>query len=97
MNSPNTSMRRTAAASLIGTAIEWYDFSIYGLATVLVFGPQFFPNGSALAGTLAALATFAVGFIARPIGGILAGHLGDRIGRKQILVTTLVAMAWPPR
>ncbi|WP_308817212.1 MFS transporter [Pseudonocardia alni] len=84
--------RRAAYASLVGTTIEWYDFFIYGLAAVLIFGPQFFPSSSDLAGTLAAFATFAVGFAARPIGGIIMGHLGDRVGRKKMLVFTLLAM-----
>lgn len=84
--------RRVAYASLIGTTIEWYDFFIYGLAAVLIFGPQFFPSSSDLAGTLAAFATFAVGFAARPVGGIIMGHLGDRIGRKKMLVFTLLTM-----
>lgn len=86
------SPRRVAAAGLVGTAIEWYDFLIYGTAAALVFGPQFFPNISPLAGTLAALSTFAVGFLARPLGGALMGHLGDRIGRKRMLVASLVMM-----
>ena len=85
-------VRKVALASLVGTSIEWYDFYIYGLAAVTVFAPQFFPNVSSLTGTLAAFATFAVGFIARPIGGVVFGHLGDRIGRKNTLVTTLVMM-----
>jgi MFS family permease len=85
-------VRKVALASLVGTSIEWYDFYIYGLAAVTVFAPQFFPNVSSLTGTLAAFATFAVGFIARPIGGVVFGHLGDRIGRKNTLVTTLVTM-----
>ncbi|GLZ45426.1 MFS transporter [Actinomycetospora sp. NBRC 106375] len=85
-------VRKVALASLVGTSIEWYDFYIYGLAAVTVFAPQFFPQVSSLTGTLAAFATFAVGFVARPIGGVVFGHLGDRIGRKATLVTTLVTM-----
>jgi metabolite-proton symporter len=85
-------VRKVAAASLIGTTIEWYDFYIYGIAAALVLGPQFFPSFSALGGTLAAFATFAVGFVARPLGGIVAGHLGDRVGRKSMLVATLLVM-----
>ena len=85
-------VRKVAFASLVGTSIEWYDFYIYGLAAVTVFAPQFFPKTSTFTGTLAAFATFAVGFIARPIGGVVFGHLGDRIGRKATLVTTLVTM-----
>jgi metabolite-proton symporter len=83
---------RVARASFIGTTIEWYDFFIYATAAALVFGPQFFPTGSTLASTLAAYSTFAVGFIARPIGGIIMGHFGDRVGRKQLLVFSLVLM-----
>jgi MFS family permease len=84
--------RRVAVASAIGTTIEWYDFFIYGTAAAVVFAPQFFPQVSPLAGTLASFATFAVGFIARPLGGILMGHFGDRVGRKSTLVWCLVLM-----
>jgi metabolite-proton symporter len=83
---------RAVASSFVGTAIEWYDFFIYGTAAALVLGPQFFPGGSDLAGTLAAFATLAVGFIARPIGGVVMGHFGDRTGRKSMLVTSLLTM-----
>ena len=84
--------RRVAIASGVGTTIEWYDFFIYGTAAAVVFGPQFFPRVSALAGTLAAFATFAIGFVARPLGGIVMGHFGDRVGRKAALVWCLVLM-----
>lgn len=84
--------RRVALASAVGTTIEWYDFFIYGTAAALVFGPQFFSSASPLAGTLAAFATFAVGFVARPLGGIVMGHFGDRIGRKSMLVWSLMLM-----
>jgi metabolite-proton symporter len=84
--------RRVAVASAIGTTIEWYDFFIYGTAAAVVFAPQFFPQVSPLAGTLASFATFAVGFIARPLGGVVMGHFGDRIGRKSTLVWCLVLM-----
>src|SRR5438094_1297751 len=84
--------RRVAVASAIGTTIEWYDFFIYGTAAAVVFGAQFFPQVSPLAGTLASFATFAVGFIARPLGGIVMGHFGDRIGRKSALVWCLLLM-----
>ncbi|GAA1236048.1 MFS transporter [Prauserella halophila] len=84
--------RRVLAASFLGTTIEWYDFFIYGSAAALVFGPQFFPALSSTASTLAAFSTFAVGFIARPLGGVIAGHLGDRRGRKSVLVASLMAM-----
>jgi MFS family permease len=78
------------AASFIGTAIEWYDYYIFGTAAALVFGSLFYPEFSTTAGTLAAFATFAVGFIARPLGAAVIGHFGDRIGRKSMLVLTLV-------
>ena len=84
--------RRVALASAVGTTIEWYDFFIYGTAAALVFGPQFFSRASTLGGTLAAFATFAVGFVARPLGGIVMGHFGDRIGRKSMLVSSLMLM-----
>jgi metabolite-proton symporter len=84
--------RRVAVAGAIGTTIEWYDFFIYGTAAAVVFGPQFFPQVSELAGRLAALATFAVGFIARPLGGVAMGHFGDRLGRKSMLVWSLMLM-----
>ena len=84
--------RRVAIASAIGTTIEWYDFFIYGTAAAVVFGPQFFPRVSELAGTMAAFATVAVGFIARPLGGIVMGHFGDRLGRKSMLVWSLMLM-----
>ncbi|GAA0912264.1 MFS transporter [Streptomyces thermoalcalitolerans] len=84
--------RRTALAGMIGTTIEWYDFYIYGLAAALVFGTQFFPEFSPAAGALAAFATFAVGFVARPLGGVVFGHFGDRVGRKNALMVTLFLM-----
>ncbi|MGW0808107.1 MFS transporter [Nonomuraea sp. NPDC002799] len=84
--------QRVAIASLIGTTLEWYDFYLYGTAAALVFNKQFFTLLSPAAGTLAAFATFAVGFLARPIGGIVFGHFGDRIGRKTILVVSLMVM-----
>src|SRR6188768_3069038 len=84
--------RRVALAGAIGTTIEWYDFFIYGTAAAVVFAPQFFPQVSELAGTLAAFATFAIGFIARPLGGVAMGHFGDRLGRKSMLVWSLMLM-----
>ncbi|GII97449.1 MFS transporter [Sinosporangium siamense] len=81
-----------AAASFIGTTLEWYDFYLYGTAAALVFNKQFFTSLSPVAGTLAAFATFAVGFLARPLGGILFGHFGDRVGRKNTLVISLLTM-----
>ena len=68
------------AASFVGTAIEWYDFFLYGTAAALVFSRLFFPNVDPLVGTLSSFATFAVGFGARPLGGIVFGHFGDRLG-----------------
>jgi metabolite-proton symporter len=85
-------VRRAVAGSFVGTAIEWYDFFIYGTAAALVLGPQFFPGGSDLAGTLAAFGTLAVGFVARPFGGIVMGHFGDRTGRKSMLVVSMLLM-----
>jgi metabolite-proton symporter len=84
------STTRVVAASFVGTAIEWYDFFLYGTAAALVFNKLFFPTFDPLVGTMAAFATYAVGFISRPLGGVLFGHFGDRVGRKSALVTTLV-------
>ena len=90
---PNGSSIRSAAfASLIGTTIEWYDFYLYGTAAALVFNRLYFPTIDPRLGTLAAFATYSVGFIARPIGGIVIGHFGDRVGRKSMLVLTLMVM-----
>src|ERR1700719_166809 len=86
-------MAKVVFAGSVGTIIEWYDFLIYGTAAALVFNTQFFPNIDPLAGTLASLAAFSVGFVARPIGGAIFGHFGDRIGRKIMLMITLVIMA----
>ena len=83
---------RVAIASAIGTTIEWYDFFIYGTAAATVFAPRFFPQVSPVAGTLAAFATFGAGFVARPVGGIVMGHFGDRVGRKSMLVWSLILM-----
>jgi MFS family permease len=83
-------MPRIAAASLAGTAIEFYDFFVYGTAAALVLGPLFFPTFSPLAGTLAAFGTFGVGFVARPLGSVLFGHIGDRHGRRPVLVVSLL-------
>src|SRR5947209_12297612 len=80
-------VRQVLGASFIGTTIEWYDFFIYGTAATLVFGQLFFsPSFSPLAATLSSVATFAVGFVARPLGGIIFGHFGDKLGRKAMLV-----------
>ncbi|MFD9317599.1 MFS transporter [Streptomyces sp. NPDC060053] len=84
--------RRVVVASTLGTAIEWYDFYLYSTASALVLGPLFFPGRSDTATMLAAFATYAAGFVARPLGGILFGHFGDRYGRKSMLVITLLVM-----
>jgi metabolite-proton symporter len=89
-----TRARKVAVASAIGTTVEWYDFFIYGTAAATVFGPRFFPQISPVAATLASFATFGVGFVARPIGGIVMGHLGDRVGRKSMLVWSLMLMGF---
>jgi metabolite-proton symporter len=89
---PTNSVRLVAVASFIGTTIEWYDFFLYGTAAALVFNRLFFPTFDPLMGTLAAFGTYAVGFFARPVGGIVIGHYGDKIGRKSMLVLTLVVM-----
>ncbi|WP_239954819.1 MFS transporter [Pantoea sp. Z09] len=83
-------IRRVASASAIGTAAEYYDFFAYGTAAVLFFGHLFFPSDNPLVSTLAAFATYAVGFLARPIGGIIFGHIGDKVGRKKALVATIL-------
>ncbi|MFC4001225.1 MFS transporter [Prauserella oleivorans] len=85
-------MGRLASAAVLATALEWFDFMIYSTAAALVFGELFFPSFSGVAGTLASFATFAVGFLARPLGGVVAGHLGDRFGRKPPLVGAMVVM-----
>src|SRR5918999_3959231 len=89
---PTTPLRRVVAASMIGTTIEWYDFFLYGSAAALVFNRLFFPEYDPLTGTLLAFATYALGFVARPVGGIVFGHFGDRIGRKRLLMLSLILM-----
>jgi MHS family shikimate/dehydroshikimate transporter-like MFS transporter len=88
----NASISRIIATALIGSALEWYDFSLYGVTAALVFAPLFFPTVSPDAGLLAAFATYAVGFLSRPVGGIIFSHYGDRIGRKPVLAATLIVM-----
>jgi metabolite-proton symporter len=83
---------RVVLASLVGATIEWYDFFLYGAAAALVFNTLFFPDADPLVGTLLAFGTYALGFLARPIGGIVFGHFGDRIGRKKLLMVSLVLM-----
>lgn len=87
-----TNLRRIVAASLIGTTIEWYDFFLYGSAAALVFNKLFFPDSDPLVGTLLSFLTYAVGFAARPLGALVFGHYGDRLGRKKLLVLSLLLM-----
>src|ERR1700680_1925329 len=89
---PPTAIIKVTFASFIGTTIEWYDFFLYGTAAALVFNRLFFPNFDPLVGTLAAFATYAVGFVARPVGGVVFGHYGDKIGRRTMLFLTLTIM-----
>ena len=83
-------LRKAVVASTIGTAIEWYDFFLYGTAAGLIFGKLYFPNEDALTATLAAFGTYFIGFVGRPIGAAIFGHYGDRIGRKATLIVTLL-------
>lgn len=87
--------RLAGISSMVGTTIEWYDFFIYGAAAALIFNKLFFPNLDPLMGVMAAFATYAVGFIGRPLGGIVFGHFGDKVGRKSMLLLTLVLMGIP--
>src|SRR6478609_11964990 len=85
-------IRRVAGASLLGSVVEWYDFFLYGTMAALVFNSQFFPTFDPLVGTMIAFATFAAGFVTRPLGGFIFGHFGDRVGRKKMLVLTMLIM-----
>ncbi|RFU23132.1 MFS transporter [Geodermatophilus marinus] len=87
-----TRFGRVVGASIVGTTVEWYDFFLYGSAAALVFGPLFFPESDDFVGVLAAFATYAVGFFARPVGALVFGHFGDRLGRKKLLVVSLLMM-----
>src|SRR3954466_548723 len=91
-HAPKNSIQIVALASLIGTTIEWYDFFLYNTAAALVFNKLFFPTFDPFVGTLLAFSTYAVGFAARPIGGIVIGHYGDCVGRKAMLVLALIMM-----
>jgi MFS family permease len=91
MTTPDTA-KRVAMACLVGTAIEWYDFFIYGTASALILPKLFFPSLDPAAGALLSYSTFALAFIVRPIGGLIFGHFGDRVGRKALLVTTVILM-----
>ncbi|MFJ8648365.1 MFS transporter [Streptomyces sp. NPDC093546] len=85
-------MRRVALSGLLGTAVEFYDFLVYGTVAALVFGDLFFPDADPAVGTIAAFGTFAAGYLARPLGGVVFGHFGDRIGRKSMMLLTMVLM-----
>src|SRR5215471_765759 len=85
-------LRKAVIASTVGTAIEWYDFFLYGTAAGLVFGKLYFPNSDPLSATLLAFGTYFIGFVGRPIGAAIFGHYGDRIGRKATLIVTLLFM-----
>ena len=91
-SSTSSETRRVVLAGFIGTTVEWYDFFLYGTASALVFNKLFFPTFDATTGTLMAFSTYAVGFFARPVGGLVFGHYGDKLGRKSMLVTTLMLM-----
>src|SRR3546814_535310 len=86
------SVKFVALASLIGTTSEWYDFFIYGTLSAIILNKLFFPTGDPVISTMLAYATFAVGFVVRPVGGIVIGHFGDKVGRKPLLIMTLSAM-----
>jgi MFS family permease len=85
-------MGRLATASIVGTMLEYYDFAIYNTLAALAFNRLFFPSFEPLTGTILAFSTFAVGYFSRPIGGVIFGHLGDRYGRRLVLVATLIVM-----
>lgn len=95
LHNKTSSHRLAGISSMVGTTIEWYDFFIYGAAAALIFNKLFFPDLDPLTGVLAAFATYAVGFIGRPLGGVIFGHFGDKIGRKSMLLLTLVLMGIP--
>ncbi len=94
LSAPNTAAvtRRLATASMVGTTLEWYDFTIYNTMAALIFSRLFFPNFDPLAGVILSFSTYAVGYVSRPLGGVAFGHLGDKLGRRAVLVATLVAM-----
>ncbi|MDR3440309.1 MFS transporter [Telmatospirillum sp.] len=85
-------MRRLAGASMVGTTLEWYDFTVYNTMAALIFNKLFFPSFSPLAGVILAFSTYAVGYVSRPLGGVFFGHLGDKLGRRVVLVVTLIVM-----
>src|SRR5688572_27086129 len=89
---PRPTPARVATAAMVGTAIEWYDFFVYGTSAVLVLGPLFFPTTDAVTGTLLAFSAFGIGFLVRPVGAVVLSHVGDRVGRKRALVFSLLLM-----
>jgi MFS transporter, MHS family, shikimate and dehydroshikimate transport protein len=89
---PSIALRRVVWSSVLGTTVEWYDFLIYGTAAALIFNKLFFPGFSPAVGTIAAFGSYAVGFVARPLGGAIFGHFGDRVGRKAMLALTILIM-----
>ena len=89
---PRRAIIEAVVASTIGTTIEWYDFFLYGTAVVLVFPALYFPNAEPFIAQILSFGTFTVGFLARPVGGVIFGYMGDRVGRKSALVTTLLLM-----
>lgn len=91
-DTPAGKPRRAALAGWVGSALEYYDFFIYGTAAALVFQEIFFPAADPVTGTLLSLATFGLGYVARPLGALFLGHVGDRLGRKKVLVATLLLM-----
>src|SRR6266704_2130332 len=88
----HTMMVKAVTVSAVGTTIEWYDFFLYGVAAALVFPQKYFPQSDPFVGTLLSFSTYFVGFVARPIGAVIFGHFGDRVGRKSSLIATLVLM-----
>ncbi|MDU0289350.1 MFS transporter [Saccharothrix longispora] len=91
-NPPKPGFAKVVIGSLVGTTVEWYDFFLYGSAAALVFNKLFFPSADPLVGTLLAFTTYAIGFLARPLGGLVFGHYGDKLGRKKLLVLSLLLM-----
>ena len=87
-----TGTGRLAAASAVGTTLEWYDFTVYNTLAALIFNGLFFPSFDPLTGTILAFSTYAVGYMSRPIGGVLFGHLGDKLGRRFVLFVTVILM-----
>ena len=92
LDKQTTEIKRIVVSSILGTAVEWYDFLIYGIASALAFNKLFFPLSNPALGTIAAFGTYGVGFLARPLGAAIFGHFGDRVGRKAMLAMTIVIM-----